>query len=93
MAKAVLNGTVIADSDSTVRVEGNDYFPPESVVWDHFTANDRETTCPWKGVASYYDVKVGDETLEAVAWTYPTPSDAAAEIKDHVAFYRPIEVN
>ena len=85
--RAVLNDTVIAESDHTVVVEGNHYFPPESLSTDHLRENDHRTTCPWKGEAQYYDVVVGDETRENAAWYYPAPSDAAAEIKDHVAFY------
>ena len=85
--KAVLDGTVIAESDDTVVVEGNHYFPPESVRTEFLSSTDRETTCPWKGVASYYDVTVGGTTARNAAWYYPTPSEAASEIADHVAFY------
>lgn len=92
MATATVSGTVIAESDSTVIVEGSHYFPPDSIVWDHFTATDRVTGCPWKGSANYYDVKVGDDLLSNVAWTYHEPKDAAAEIKDHVAFYPAVTV-
>ena len=92
MAKAIVSGTVIAASDETVVVEGNHYFPPDSVVWDHFSPTDRTTGCPWKGTANYYDVTVGDDVLSNVAWTYHDPKDAAAEIKDHVAFYPAVTV-
>lgn len=85
--KAVLNDTVLAESDDTVVVEGNHYFPPESLNEDCLQASDHRTTCPWKGEAQYYDVVVGDETQENAAWYYPDPSEEAAEIEDHVAFY------
>ncbi|MGI9598316.1 MAG: DUF427 domain-containing protein [Acidimicrobiales bacterium] len=87
MAKAIVDGTVIAESDDTVVVEGNHYFPPSSVQWEHFSETDRTTVCGWKGTASYYSVTVGGETLDNVAWTYRDPKDAASEIKDYVAFY------
>ena len=90
--RAVLNGTVIAESDQTVVVEGNHYFPPDSITADRFTPTDLTTVCTWKGTASYYTVTVDGETFENVAWYYPTPKDAAAEIKDHVAFYPQVTV-
>ncbi|NJK78690.1 MAG: DUF427 domain-containing protein [Chloroflexaceae bacterium] len=89
MARAVVNGVVLAESDAGHVVEGNYYFPPESVNWDYFTENSRHTTCPWKGQASYYDIVVNGETLSAKAWYYPEPKDAAKQIKGHVAFYQP----
>ena len=92
MAKAIVSGTVIAESANTVIVEGNHYFPPDSVAWDHFTATERTSGCPWKGLANYYTVSVEDQELDNVAWTYHEPKDAAAEIKDHVAFYSAVTV-
>jgi len=92
MAKAIWNDTVIAESDKTVMVEGNHYFPPDSVKKEYFQETSTHTTCPWKGVANYYTVVVdGDENADA-AWTYPTPKKAASEIKDHVAFWRGVTV-
>ncbi|MFB6247583.1 MAG: DUF427 domain-containing protein [Salinibacter sp.] len=85
--KAVLNDAVLAESDDTVVLEGNHYFPPESLNEDYFQQSDHRTTCPWKGEAQHYDVVVGDETKENAAWYYPDPSEEAAEIEDHVAFY------
>ena len=85
--KVSLNGKVIAESDQTVIVEGNHYFPPESVNMDYFTENDRHTVCHWKGVASYFDVTVDGQESDSAAWAYPEPSDAAERIKDYVAFY------
>lgn len=92
MAKAIWNGEVLAESDDTVVVEGNHYFPPESVNSELLTESDTHTRCYWKGTASYYDVVVDGETNSDAAWFYPTPSDAAAEIKDHVAFWRGVRV-
>jgi uncharacterized protein (DUF427 family) len=91
--RAVLNGTVLAESDETVVVEGNHYFPPASVKSEFFTPTDRSTYCPWKGDASYYDVTVDGATESNAAWYYPEPKDKAAEIKDHVAFYSAVTVN
>lgn len=92
MAKAIWNDEVLAESDETVIVEGNHYFPPESVKHEFFSESDTHTRCHWKGTASYYDVVVEGETNRDAAWFYPTPSDAAAEIKDYVAFWRGVKV-
>ena len=86
-AKVSLNGKVIAESDQTVIVEGNHYFPPESVNMDYFTENDRHTVCHWKGVANYFDVNVEGTESGSAAWVYSEPSKAAERIKDYVAFY------
>jgi uncharacterized protein (DUF427 family) len=85
--KAVLNDTVLAESADTVVVEGNHYFPSDSLNEEYFEASDHRTTCPWKGEAHYYDLVVGDAREENAAWYYPDPSDAASEIEGHVAFY------
>ncbi len=90
--KAVLDGVVIAESDNTVVVEGNHYFPPDAVNRQALRPADLTTACPWKGTASYYDVVVGDKVVANAAWYYPEPKDAAAEIRDHVAFYPSISV-
>jgi uncharacterized protein (DUF427 family) len=90
--QAVWKGAVLARSDRTVEVEGNHYFPPDSLVSEHFRPSTKTTVCGWKGTASYHDVVVGDEVNPASAWFYPTPKDAAAEIKDHVAFWNGVEV-
>ena len=90
--RAVLNDEVIAESDDTVVVEGNHYFPADSIKAELFSPTDHSTVCPWKGTASYYTVTVGDESFENVAWHYPTPKEAAAEIKDRVAFYSKVTV-
>ncbi|MDW5597803.1 DUF427 domain-containing protein [Conexibacter stalactiti] len=90
--RAIWNGTTLAESDDTVVVEGNHYFPVDSIVSEHFAPSDKHTICPWKGTASYYDVVVGDERNAGAAWFYPTPKQAAGEIRDHVAFWRGVEV-
>ncbi len=92
MPKAVWNGAVLAESDDTVVVEGNHYFPPQAVDWDLLAASDHRSVCPWKGEASYYDVLVGQEVNRAAAWLYSDPKPAAAEIKDRVAFWRGVGV-
>ncbi len=92
MAKATLNGKVVAESDSTLVVEGNHYFPPESIKWEYFSETDHSTTCGWKGQASYYTVSVGDETHENVAWSYIEPYAKAENITKYVAFYPKITV-
>ena len=93
MTTAVLNDVVLAESDQTVMVEGNHYFPADSVNWNLFAQTELTTGCPWKGTASYYTVTVGDESFENVAWTYHQPKVAAAEIRDHVAFYPKVTVS
>ena len=90
--RAVLEGVVIAESDDTVVVEGNHYFPADSVDRTLVTEAALTTVCPWKGTASYYDVTAGGVTAANGAWYYPEPSDAAAEIRDRVAFGAPIVV-
>lgn len=90
--KAVWNDTILAESDDTVVVEGNHYFPPDSLRREHFQESSHHTTCPWKGEASYYSIVAGGETNENAAWTYPEPKEAASQIKDHVAFWRGVEV-
>lgn len=93
MAKAVWNDTVLAESDTFEVVDGNIYFPAEALRREHFTESDHKSNCPWKGVASYYTVTVdGDENAKA-AWYYPEPKPAAENIRDHVAFWRGVEVS
>ena len=92
MPRAVWNGTVIAESDRTRVVEGNHYFPPESVRRDHLRESATHTTCPWKGVASYYDVVVGSEVNRDAAWYYPDTKEAANDIRGYIAFWRGVSV-
>jgi uncharacterized protein (DUF427 family) len=90
--KAIWNGAVIAESDDTIEVEGNHYFPRASIKSDHFVESDRHTVCSWKGTASYFDVVVDGATNGDAAWYYPEPKDAAAEIAGYVAFWRGVQV-
>jgi uncharacterized protein (DUF427 family) len=92
MATATWNGTVIAESDDTVVVEGNHYFPLEAVRDGVLVSTSTTSVCPWKGTASYYSVVVDGDTNSDAAWFYPSPKDAAAEIKDHVAFWKGVTV-
>jgi uncharacterized protein (DUF427 family) len=92
MAKASWNGTVIAETDNGVIVEGNVYFPQESVNTAYLRESSTTTACPWKGTAHYYSVVVDGETNPDAAWYYPEPKDAASNIKGHIAFWRGIEV-
>jgi uncharacterized protein (DUF427 family) len=92
VAKASWNGTVIAESDKTVEVEGNQYFPASSVKQDYLRPSNTHTTCPWKGLASYYSLEVNGKTNPDAAWYYPDPKDAAKEIKGHIAFWKGVTV-
>jgi uncharacterized protein (DUF427 family) len=92
MASAVWNGVVIAQSDDTVVVEGNHYFPVDSVNADYLKPSSTTTVCHWKGVAHYYTVAVNGEETKDAAWYYPEPSEAAAQIKDRIAFWRGVKV-
>ena len=92
MAKAMWNGVVLAESDNTEVVEGNQYFPADSVKREYFKETDTHTTCPWKGLASYYTIEVNGQENKDAAWYYPAPKDAAKQIKDHVAFWKGVEV-
>jgi uncharacterized protein (DUF427 family) len=91
--KATWNGVTLAESDDTIVVEGNHYFPPNSINRAHFSASDTHTTCPWKGEASYYNITVNGDVNEDAAWYYPNPKDAAKEIKDRVAFWKGVLVD
>jgi uncharacterized protein (DUF427 family) len=90
--KATWNGTTLAESDDTVVVEGNHYFPRSALRDEHFEPSDRHTLCPWKGTASYFDVVVDGRRNAAAAWFYPEPKAAAEEIRDRVAFWHGVEV-
>ena len=92
MAKAVWQGAVVAESDKTIEVEGNQYFPPEAIRKQYFKPSAQHTVCPWKGTASYYDVEVNGKRNAGAAWYYPEPKPAASQIKDHVAFWKGVEV-
>jgi uncharacterized protein (DUF427 family) len=90
--KAIWNGAVLAESDRTEVVEGNHYFPPETVKRQYFTDSSTRTVCGWKGVASYYTVEVDGRQNPDAAWYYPEPKDAAKNIAEYVAFWKGVEV-
>ncbi|MGI8557214.1 MAG: DUF427 domain-containing protein [Solirubrobacteraceae bacterium] len=90
--KAVWNGATIAESDATEVVEGNHYFPADSVAQELLVDSSTHSTCPWKGEASYKSISVGGEQNPDAAWYYPAPKEAAANIKDHYAFWHGVEV-
>ena len=92
MYRATWNGAVVAESDDIVVVEGNQYFPIESVNPDVLAPSGKQTTCPWKGVASYHSIVVGGQTNPDAAWFYSTPKDAAKEIAGRVAFWKGVKV-
>lgn len=92
MPRALWKGKVIAESDAYETVEGNIYFPPGSVREEHLKPSPTHTVCPWKGTASYYTVVVDGEENRDAAWYYPDPKAAAANIKDHLAFWRGVTV-
>lgn len=92
MVKAIWNGAVLAQSDETIVVEGNHYFPPDALNREYLRESSKHTTCPWKGKASYYDVVVNGDANRDAAWTYPEPKPAAAQIKGYVAFWRGVKV-
>ncbi|WP_430909033.1 DUF427 domain-containing protein [Maribacter sp. 2-571] len=90
--KAIWNNTVIAESDDTVVVENNHYFPAESIKKEFFSESNTHTTCPWKGVASYYTLEVAGKTNEDAAWYYPEVSELAKGIKGRVAFWKGVTI-
>jgi uncharacterized protein (DUF427 family) len=90
--KAIWNGAVLAESDDTIVVEGNHYFPPSSIRTEHFKPSDTHTTCGWKGIASYYAVEANGARNPDAAWFYPQPKEAAKEIAGRVAFWKGVQV-
>ena len=90
--KAIWKDTIIAESNDTVVVEGNHYFPAASIKKEYFKSSNSHTICPWKGTASYYSLEINGETNPDAAWYYPDPKDAAKEIKDRVAFWKGVKV-
>jgi uncharacterized protein (DUF427 family) len=93
MMKATWNGATIAESDDIVTVEGNAYFPADAVKKDYLRASSQHSTCPWKGVASYYSIVVDGKENKDAAWYYPQPKDAAKEIAGRVAFWKGVSVS
>ena len=92
MVKAVWNGKVLAESDRTIVIEGNHYFPPETIRTEFFQESSTHTICPWKGTASYYDIRVEGLTNKDAAWYYPQPKEAAKEIEGYIAFWRGVRI-
>ncbi|MEO0375824.1 MAG: DUF427 domain-containing protein [Cyanobacteria bacterium P01_A01_bin.17] len=92
MSKATWNGVTLAESDQCQVVEGNQYFPPDAINSEYFKVSDTQTTCPWKGVASYYSLEVNGEVNKDAAWFYPEPKEAAKNIEGHIAFWRGVTV-
>jgi uncharacterized protein (DUF427 family) len=92
MPKAVWNGAVLAQSDRTEIVEGNHYFPSGSLNREYFKESPTHSTCPWKGEAHYYNVVVNGQVNKDAAWYYPSPKDGAKTIKDHVAFWKGVQI-
>jgi uncharacterized protein (DUF427 family) len=92
MPKAIWNGTVLAESEQTQMVEGNHYFPPQSVKHEYFKETATQTNCPWKGNASYYTIDVNGQVNKDAAWAYKTPLDAAKHITGHFAFWKGVKV-
>jgi uncharacterized protein (DUF427 family) len=90
--KAIWNGEVLAESEDTRVIEGNQYFPPDSIKAEYFQPSETHTVCGWKGTASYYDVVVNEEINGDAAWYYPEPKPEAKEIKNYVAFWKGVEV-
>lgn len=90
--RAVWNDTVVAESNDTVVVEGNHYFPPDSVRWEHLVDSPHTSLCVWKGAARYWSVQAGGRQADDAAWSYPSPKPAAAEIAGYVAFWGGVRV-
>ncbi len=92
MPRAIWNNVVLAESDKCEVVEGNYYFPPNTIKKEYFQDSSKHTTCGWKGVASYYTIKVDDQINQDAAWYYPTPKDAAKNIAGYIAFWKGVKV-
>ncbi|NJN19255.1 MAG: DUF427 domain-containing protein [Oscillochloris sp.] len=92
MPRAVWNGAVIAESDRTIVVEGNHYFPPDAVKQEYLQSSETHTICGWKGQASYYNLVVNEQTNRDAAWYYPQPKDAAGQIAGYIAFWRGVNI-
>jgi uncharacterized protein (DUF427 family) len=92
MPRAIWNGAVVAESDRCEVVEGNQYFPPDAVKSEYFKPSNTHTSCPWKGLASYYTLEVDGKANPDAAWYYPEPKDAAKQIKGYIAFWKGVKV-
>jgi uncharacterized protein (DUF427 family) len=92
MTKAVWNGKILAESENTEVVEGNHYFPEDSIKKEFFSKSDTKSVCPWKGEASYYNIEVDGKINANAAWYYPEPKPAASNIKNFIAFWKGVEI-
>jgi uncharacterized protein (DUF427 family) len=92
MAKAIWEGVTLAESNKTIEVEDNQYFPPDAIKTEYFKPSATQTVCPWKGTASYYDVEVGGKSNHDAAWFYPEPKREAKKIRGYVAFWKGVKV-
>ncbi|WP_192823590.1 DUF427 domain-containing protein [Rufibacter sp. LB8] len=90
--RAIWKNTILAESDSTVELEGNHYFPADTLNWDYFKPSDRHSTCPWKGEANYYNIQIGNFENKDAAWTYPQAKEKAKPIEGYVAFWKGVQV-
>lgn len=90
--KAIWNGEVIAESEKTIVIEGNHYFPPDSIKKEFYKPSDTHTVCPWKGTASYFTLEVGGKENTDAAWFYPETKELARNIEGYVAFWKGVEV-
>lgn len=91
--KAIWNDKIIAESDETIIIEGNHYFPRDSVKTQYLEKSPTTTVCPWKGTASYFSLNVDGKSNPDAAWYYPSPSEKAKEIKDYIAFWKGVEIS
>jgi uncharacterized protein (DUF427 family) len=92
MTRAIWEDTVLAESNDTIVVEGNHYFPPASIEEVYFEPSDTRTVCPWKGQAHYYSIVIGDRKNKDAAWTYPDAKEAAKNFENYVAFWKGVQV-
>ncbi|HEY9693119.1 MAG TPA: DUF427 domain-containing protein [Oculatellaceae cyanobacterium] len=92
MPKAIWNGTVLAESDRCIVVEGNQYFPPDAINKQYFQESNTHTSCPWKGLASYYSIEVDGQVNKDAAWYYPQAKDKAKNIEGYIAFWKGVKV-
>lgn len=92
MSKATWNGAVLAESNDTIVVEGNNYFPPDSINKEYFKESNKNSFCPWKGSANYYDIEVNGEVNKDAAWYYPEAKEKAKHFENYVAFWRGVKV-
>jgi uncharacterized protein (DUF427 family) len=92
MAKAIWENTLLAESAKTIEVEGNQYFPPDSIRKEYLRPSSTYTTCPWKGIASYYNIEIDGHQNRDAAWYYPDPKPGARQIKGYIAFWKGVKV-